>query len=174
MTCPQCHQGLAWRPRGVPLHHLGMEEMRVHDWSLSGWQRRDLGGMWGHNPARRCHPTVGTALSPPQQTLTGRDCSRGCHCYPSAERGRGSAGTRDSPTATTQQEPGGLRASLSPNPSSRGTHVPTHQVKVTVVAEVVAQRVLSDIVTLAAHQLPVDLGEECRGKDTCGHRGPWG
>lgn len=44
----------------------------------------------------------------------------------------------------------------------------------TVVAEVVAQRVLGDVVALAAHQLPVHLGEERRGKDACGDGGTRG
>lgn len=82
----QCHRGLAWVPQGGPLHQLGMEEMRVQDRSPSGGQRGDLEGCRATTQPMRCHPTVGTTLSPPQQILTGHDCSRGCRCSPSAER----------------------------------------------------------------------------------------
>lgn len=51
---------------------------------------------------------------------------------------------------------------------------PAHQVKVTIVAEVVAQRVLGDVVALPTHQLPIHLGEKRWGKDACGDRGTRG
>lgn len=75
--------------------------------------------------------------------------------------------------------PPSTRARGAPKPPLSGLQVPTHQVKVTAVAQVVAQRVLGDVVALAAHQLPVHLGEERWGKDTCRDRTwsthpPWG
>lgn len=66
------------------------------------------------------------------------------------------------------------RSIPDPKPQRLGVRVPAHQVEVTVVAEVVAQRVLGDVVALAAHQLPVHLGEERRGKDACRDGGTWG
>lgn len=71
-------------------------------------------------------------------------------------------GMQDSPTATTRAR------------WVQGVLSSTHQVKVTVVAEVVAQWVLGDIVALTTHQLPIHLGEECWGKDTYGDRGTGG
>lgn len=127
---------------------------------------------------RRCHPNVGTTLSPPQQALTGRGCSRGCRCSPSAEKeclSTGMPGTRDSPAATSMRAGARWAQSIpNPKPQGSGVHVPTHQVKVTIVAEIVAQRVLGDVVALATHQLPVHLGEKRRGKDACGDGGTWG
>lgn len=41
----------------------------------------------------------------------------------------------------------------------------------TVVAEVVAQWILGDIVALTTHQFPIHLGEEGWGEDTYGERG---
>ena len=84
---------------------------------------------------------------------------------------KGMQGTRDSPAATAKSR--SQVGSEHPRPQTSAGGGP-HQVKVTVVAEVVAQRVLGDVVALAAHQLPVHLGEERRGKDTCGEGGTQG
>lgn len=162
--------------RGVPCTIWGWRRWGCRIGTLQSGKEGTWEGCGATTQPGRCHPTVVTTLSPPQQTLTGRDCSRGCHCSPSVEREpvNGEAGDKGQPRCHHQeQEPGGLEASPTPNPSSWGVSVPAHQVKVTVVAEVVAQRVLGDVVALAAHQLPVHLGEERWGKDTCVDGGTW-
>lgn len=77
----------------------------------------------------------------------------------------GIQGTAPLPPPSTRAR--GAQSIPDPNSPLLGVQVPTHQVKVTVVAEVVAQRVLGDVVALATDQLPIDLGEERWGKDTC-------
>lgn len=160
----QCHQGPSWRPQG-------MEEMGLWITGVEKGSGRDVGTLpnsggatpvWGQPCPHRSGHSLDMAVVEGavvvhlqrEHLLTGM-------------WGQGTA-----------RDPGRLRASLPPNPPS-GLQVPTHQVKVTAVAQVVAQRVLGDVVALATHQLPVHLGEERRGKDTCrdstwSTHPPWG
>lgn len=66
----QCHRGLALRPWGIPAPAGDV----VRDQTPLGW----------HRGARRCHPSEEKPVPPPA-LLTGRGCSRGCRCSPSAD-----------------------------------------------------------------------------------------
>lgn len=88
----------------------------------------------------------------------------------------GCKGQGTAPVPPPSMRAGAGWAQSIPNlkPLCLGAHVPTHQVKVAVVAQVVPQRVLGDVVALPTDQLPIDLGEECWSKDTCGDGGTRG
>lgn len=153
----QCHRGLAPRPWGIPAPAGDV----VRDQTPLGW----------HRGTKRCHPSEEKPVPPRPYSLDVAVVEGAVVLHLQMKNISEDTGLGTAPLPPPDPKSG---AGWAPSVSPPHVGGPAHQVKVTIVAEVVAQRVLGDVVALPTHQLPIHLGEKRWGKDACGDRGTRG